>query len=134
MNTASIDDQNLIEGLNKLSLEELHKVYVKDQQRKQKQCEYQKNYMERKKKEFTELELQIQELKEQNQKLMSYYQLFELLKLQNPQLSDQLINQLRSQNSGPQIRLPVHINTPAPLGTQYHTAFSPTLPMVSLKK
>lgn len=134
MNSTHHSDQSLVEGLNNLSLEELVNVYQKDQQRKQKQCEYQKNYMERKKKEFAGLELQIQQLQDQNQKLLSYYQLFELLKLQNPQLADQLINQLRFQNSAPQVKLPTHINTPTPLGSQYSSAFSPAFPMVSLKK
>lgn len=131
--TSSIDKLS-IEDANAPPIDELVKIYQKAQQRKQKQCEYQKNYMERKKKEVTGLELQLQQLQEQNQKLIAYYQLFELLRLQNPQLSDQLVNQLRIQNSVPQVTLPNQIGSPALLGTQFHTSFSPSIPMVSLKK
>ena len=134
MDPTSLLNKLSIEETNPPPVEELLKVYQKNQQRKQKQCEYQKNYMERKKKEFTELELKYQELQEQNQKLLSYYHLFELLRLQNPQLSDQLVNQLRLQNSAPQVNLPTQIGSPTLLGTQYHTSFSPSIPTVSLKK
>lgn len=134
MNPTVFQEQVLIDGMNGLSLEDLQKVYLKDQQRKQKQCEYQKKYMEKKKSEVSQLELQLHQLQDQNQKLMSYYQLFELLRLQNPQLADHLISQLRSHQTAPQVVLPTHINTPAPLGSQYSSVFSPAFPMVSLKK
>jgi hypothetical protein len=109
---------------NQPSLEELQKIYQMTQQKKQKQCEYQKKYVEKKKNETQET---IRQLQEQNQRLMLYYQLFESLKLQNPQLADQLINQLRAQNSTQQV---TQISSPAPLGSQYNTNW----PMVSLQK
>lgn len=125
--------------VNGPSIEELQRGYIQNLERKQKQCGYQKKYMDKKKTELTELQRTISELQDQNQKLMSYYQLFELLKLQNPQLADQLIGQLRLQNdlkraTGPQITLPSHIGTPGPLGSQYSTIMSPSWPMVSLIK
>lgn len=124
---------------NGVSIEELQKGYFQNLERKQKQCGYQKKYLEKKKNELEQLQNTISQLTDQNQKLMSYYQLFELLKLQNPQLADQLVGQLRLQNdvqraSVPQVTLPSHVSTPGPLGSQYATILSPSWPMVSLKK
>jgi hypothetical protein len=139
LSDASILEQPNNHWSNGLSLEELQKGYQQNQQRKQKQCEYQKKYLEKKKSEVTKLQETVSDLQSQNQTLMSYYQLFELLKLQNPQLADQLVGQFRSKNNlqkahTSNIALPINIGTPTPFVSQYETILSPSWPMVSLKE
>jgi ATPase subunit of ABC transporter with duplicated ATPase domains len=110
------------------SLEEMHKGYQMYVQRKQKQCEYQKKYLEKKKTESTHLQEIVNQLQEQNAKLMVYYQLYEMLKLQNPQLADQLVNQLKFNNNQ---TAPSCIISPQPFNFNYGT--TPSWPQVSMK-
>lgn len=109
------------------SIEELQKGYEAHKRRKQKQCEYQKKYMEKKKTRVQELDEEVNQLKNQIQRLMSYYSLFEMLRLQNPQLADQLVNQL---NQKTVIMPPATITSPV----AYSSIFSPSWPHVSMNQ
>jgi hypothetical protein len=129
MNSNSVN-QNTKET-NDIPIEELKDGYMKHQRRKQRQCGYQRKHMEKKKDEVNQLKNQVQQLNEQNAKLKLYYQMFELLRLQNPQIADQLTNQVLLQNkiSAPHVELPTQISTPTPLGSHFSSAW----PMVSMK-
>jgi hypothetical protein len=126
MDLASQMNNLSMEDTKTPSLEELQKIYQKTQDRKMKQCEYQRKYAEKKKNETISLSVQVQQLQEQNQKLIQYYQLFELLKLNNPQLAGQLFNQLKTHNTIVQTPFQTQISSPAPLGH--------AVPLVSLRK
>lgn len=81
------------------TLEELQKGYEMHNKRKQKQCEYQKKYMEKKKTRVEDLEDTNQKLQEQIVILTSYHQVFELLTSHYPQIAEQLVNHLASQRN-----------------------------------
>ena len=108
------------------SIEELQKGYEAHRRRKQKQCEYQKKYMEKKKTRVQELDEEVKELRDQIQRLTSYYSLFEMLRLQNPQLADQLINQLHQRT----VTMP---STTIASPVAYSSLFSPSWPHVSMQ-
>lgn len=108
------------------SLEELQKGYEMHQKRKQKQCEYQKKYMEKKRTKIQELEEYVKQLSDQNQKLYSYYCLFDMLRLHDPQLADQLVKKL---NQKTVTSLPETIASPV----AYSSIFSPSWPNVSMQ-
>ena len=125
---------NLSESMQKLSLhesdipsiEEMQRGYLDNIARKQKQCEYQKRYMDKKKTKVQQLAEDNKKLSDQNHKLLSYHSLFELLRLQNPQLADQLINQLNQDNV---TMPPATISSPV----AYSTMFSSNWPHVSMQ-
>ena len=112
------------------TLEELQKGYQLYVERKQKQCQYQKKYIEKKKSEFAQLQIQIEQLQIQNQNLLVYYNLVQILRQQHPQLYEQLIKQQTMIHTIPQQNTP-GIELPH---LQRLTLTSPNLPFVSLKQ
>lgn len=127
MNLSATMEKLSLQESNTPPLEELLKGYEMHQKRKQKQCEYQKKYMEKKRTRVQELEEDVRQLTDQNHKLMSYYSLFEMLRLQNPQLADQLVNQL---NQKTVMMPPATITSPV----AYSSIFSPSWPHVSMQQ
>ena len=137
MNLPTVE-QALAQKLNGIAIDELHELqrgYKSNQKRKERQCEYQRKYTAKKNEEWAQLETSVQQLQEQNQKLLVYYQLFELLRLQNPEIANRLVAKLNTENaSASQMNSSTHISTPRPLGSQYNPVLSPSWPMVSLNK
>jgi Tfp pilus assembly protein PilO len=92
--------------------EEVIKGYYQNVERKQKQCEYQKRYLQKKKDQFNQLSAQVEQLQQQNKNLMTYYNVVQLLQQQQPQLLDQLIKQVSQLSISPNPQLNSGILSP----------------------
>ena len=81
--------------------EELQNAYMRHVQRQENQRKYQKKYMEKKKKNVEELQKELDEMKQKNNVLMFYYNLFYLFQQNNPGPLEDFITSLSYQNLQP---------------------------------
>lgn len=124
LNQPNITQQTLNSQLP-TNFEEIIQGYHQNIERKQKQCEYQKKYLQKKKDQFSQLANQVTQLEHQNKGLLVYYNIVQLLQRQHPQLFDQLIKQV-SQNQT--ATLSPHIESPV----INRNSLSPVMPYVSM--